>query len=440
MKMTRRNAAAFGVVLLIAVGAGAFAADAPTSKSVVYLGATLIDGTGTAARQNVAIVTRDDRIIAVRSADGFHPDGQEIVDVRNKFILPGLINSHVHLATLADPPVARAYLRRELYSGVTTVRDMAGDARLLGELKREADLNEIASPDIYFVAVMSGPEFFVDPRTHDSSRGQVAGQVPWMQAITSKTNLKLAVAQARGTGATAIKLFADLPAPLLREITIEAHRQHMLVWAHAAVFPAIPSEVVNAGVDVISHACLLGYEISEPPVLSFETMTPVDSAKLRQPSEKMDALLDNIKRRGIILDATLLPFEDSASPNCPLDINDYVAREAYRAGIAISAGTDDDPDWKDADSKLDAELELLVAKVGMTPAEVLHSATFVGAQAAGLEKIVGTIEPGKMANMVILDKNPIENIANVRSVYMVVKRGIHYLRSSYKPASAEDLK
>lgn len=438
--MRRRNAPAFGVVLLIAVVAGASAADAPASKSVVYLGATLIDGTGTAARHNVAIVTRDDRIFAVRSADGFHPDGNEIIDVRNKFILPGLINSHVHVATLADPPVARAYLRRELYSGVTTVRDMAGDARLLGELKREADLNEIVSPDIYFVAVMSGPGFFVDPRTHDSSRGQVAGQVPWMQAITSRTNLKLAVAQARGTGATAIKIYADLSAPLLREITIEAHRQHMLVWAHAAVFPAIPSEVVNAGVDVISHACLLGYEISEPPVLSFETMIPVDSAKLRQPSEKMDALFDNIKRRGIILDATLFPFEGSASSNCPLDINDYLAREAYRAGIAISTGTDDDPDWKDADSKLDTELELLVAKVGMTPAQVLHSATFVGAQAAGLEKAVGTIEPGKIANMVILDKDPTEDIANVRSVYMVVKRGIRYLRSGYRPASAEDLK
>jgi imidazolonepropionase-like amidohydrolase len=438
--MRRRNAPAFGSVLLIAVVAGASAADAPVSKSVVYLGASLIDGTGTAARQNVAVVTRDDRIVAIRSAEGFHPDGQEIIDVRNKFVLPGLINSHVHLATLADPPVARAYLRRELYSGVTTVRDMAGDARLLGELKREADLNEIASPDIYFVAVMSGPGFFVDPRTHDSSRGQVAGQVPWMQAITSKTNLKLAVAEARGTGATAIKIYADLPAPLLRQITIEAHRQHMLVWAHAAVFPAIPSEVVNAGVDVISHACLLGYEISEPRVLSFEAVIPVDSAKLRQPSEKMDALFENIKRHGIILDATLFPFENSASSNCPFDINDYLAREAYRAGIAISTGTDDDPDWKDADSKLDTELELLVAKAGMTPAEVLHSATFVGAQAAGLEKTVGTIEPGKIANMVILDKDPIEDIANVRSVYMVVKRGTQYLRSSYKPARAEDLK
>jgi hypothetical protein len=63
----------------------------------------------------------------------------------------------VHLATLANPREARAYLRRELYSGVTAVRDMAGDIRLLGELKREAGFDEIVAPDIYYAALMAEP-------------------------------------------------------------------------------------------------------------------------------------------------------------------------------------------------------------------------------------------------------------------------------------------
>lgn len=128
--MTRIKTAALSVALSSIV-AGAFAADAPPPKVVVYLGATLIDGTGTGASQNMAVVTRGDRIVAIRSADGFHSDGEEIVVVRNKFMVPGLVNSHVHVATLAEPPVTKAYLRRELYSGVTTVRDMAGDVRLI---------------------------------------------------------------------------------------------------------------------------------------------------------------------------------------------------------------------------------------------------------------------------------------------------------------------
>ncbi len=234
---------------------------------MVYLGATLLDGTSAEARTNMAVVTRGDRISAVVPAKDFHAQaGAEIVDVRDRFIVPGLINTHVHLATLADPPVAKAYLRRELYSGVTSVRDMAGDTRLLAELKREAKFDEIVAPDIYYVALMAGPEFFVDPRTHDAARGLIAGQVPWMQAITPQTNLPLAVAEARGTGATALKLYADLPAALVKSITEEAHRQHLLVWAHAAIFPALPSDVVNAGVDVISHACLLGYQVNSPPL------------------------------------------------------------------------------------------------------------------------------------------------------------------------------
>ncbi len=154
-----------------------------------------------------------------------------------------------------------------------------------------------------------------------------------MQAITSRTDLKLAVAQARGTGASAIKIYADLPASLVTAITAEAHRQHLLVWAHAAVFPALPSEVVNAGVDVVSHACMLGYEVSMPRVQSYEDKAPVDFAKLKRPNQTMDALFADMKRRDTILDATLFTFEDGVSRACPLNSNDYVAREAYQAGI-----------------------------------------------------------------------------------------------------------
>jgi imidazolonepropionase-like amidohydrolase len=425
---------------VIASIANVGAPDVSGPKFVVYLGATLLDGT-VPPRVNTAIVTRGDRVVAVQSAEGFHAEqGQEVVDVHDTFVIPGLINTHVHLATLAEPLVAKAYLRRELYSGVTTVRDMAGDSRLLGELKREAEFDEIASPDIFFVALMAGPEFFVDPRTHDAARGRVAGQVPWMQAITPDTNLQLAVAEALGTGATAIKIYGDLPGSLVKTITAEAHRQHMLVWAHAAVLPALPSEVVSAGVDVISHACLLGYEVSSPPVLSFEERRSVDASKVMHPNPQMDALLETIRRRGTILDATLYAFEGSTSIACPPGTNDYIAGQAYRAGIPISTGTDDDAEWKDPDSALDTELELLVVKVGMTPAEVLRAATVIGARTVGLEKDLGSIEAGRLANMVVLRKNPLENIANVRSVVMVVKHGIRYLHSDYKPVTAEELK
>ncbi len=160
------------VFLLVIVCLGARASEAPP-KPIVYLGGTLIDGTAAGAQMNMAVVIQGDRIVAVRPAEGFSPEqGQEVVDVRGKFLIPGLINTHVHVATLADARLAKAYLRRELYSGVTSVRDMAGDSRLLVELKREAEFDEIAAPDIDFVALMAGPEFFTDPRSHDAARSR----------------------------------------------------------------------------------------------------------------------------------------------------------------------------------------------------------------------------------------------------------------------------
>ncbi len=388
----------------------------------------------------MAILTRGDRISALLPAGDYRAGpGEKIVRVHGRYIVPGLVNTHVHLATLADPAIARAYLRRELYSGVTTVRDMAGDVRLLAELKREAEFAEIVAPDIYYVALMAGPGFFVDPRTHDAARGRIAGQVPWMQAVTPQTNLPSAVAEARGTGATALKLYADLPAALVRSITEEAHRQQLLVWAHAAVFPALPSDVVDAGVDVISHACLLGYQVTTPPLLSYEDRRPVDAAKVLQPNEEMNALLADIKRHGTILDATLDVYDSDPSPkSCPAGVADHLARAAFLAGIPISAGTDDDAEWKDVDSRLDDEIALLVDRVGMTPSQALASATLIGARALGLEKDIGTLEVGKLANLVVLRRNPLENIANLRSVELVVKHGLRYPRSQYRPATAKD--
>ncbi len=429
------------LALLMLARAMPVAADDKPPVTIAYTGATLINGGAAAAQPNVVIVTQGAKILAVQPAHGFHAaSGTQVIDVHGKFIIPGLINSHVHLATLADPPVAHAYLRRELYSGVTSVRDMAGDVRLLAELKREAEFDEAPFPDIYYVAVMAGPEFFADPRTHDAARGRTPGEVPWMQAITAQTDMPAAVAAARAVGATGIKIYADLPAALVSAITAEAHRQHLQVWAHATVYPAQPSEVVAAGVDVVSHACLLGYELSSPPVLDYKDRSRLDRDKLMRRSEKMDALLAEMKRRGTILDATLWVFDSAPSDWCPEDAGEYITHEAYLAGVDISAGTDDDPDWTDADSKLDAEIELLVTKAGMSPAQALRSATLVGARTLGLEKQIGSVEAGKVADFVVLEKNPLADITAIRTVNLVVKHGIRYPRFGYKPATDEDFK
>jgi imidazolonepropionase-like amidohydrolase len=408
-------------------------AAAPAAQtSTVYVNATLIDGTGAPARPKQTIVVADGHIGTIGSSEVPVPAGAKRVDLKGKFVIPGLVNSHVHLATEADPAEARKYLKRELFSGVTTVRDMAGDARLLAELKREAELDEIPSPDIYFAAVFAGPQFFTDPRVISASKGRAPGEAPWARAITDQSSLPVVIAEARGCGATAIKLYSNLSADLVRNITAEAHRQGLLVWAHAAVFPARPSDVLAAGVDVISHAQLIGYE-------AFATLpaegrpAKLSADEVAQHAAEFEQLFANMAHQGTILDATLNTYAIDPTLSRQAPVGDGLAKQAYQARVPISVGTDDDFDWNSPDSVIFDELRRLAERAGMSLPDLLHSATAVGARTVGQDESLGTIEVGKVANLVVLTRNPLEDVANYRSVELVVKHGIAYQRTGYVP-------
>jgi imidazolonepropionase-like amidohydrolase len=423
----------------------AFAASADEPQRTVYRNAVLIDGTGAPARPGTSVVVEGERIVAVlpdAQAEA-QAKGAQFVDLHGQHLVPGLIDTHVHLATPPDAAEARKTLRRQLYSGVTAVRSMADDVRSVGELSRQALVGEIPSPDIHYAALMAGPGFFKDPRTIAVTRGRTPGQTPWMQAIDDRTDLVLAVAMARGTSADGIKLYADMPGPLLARITAEAHRQGIPVWAHAAVFPAMPADDVAAGVDVISHSCPLAYEASPHKPASYHERTPVDESAFRDgrmPASVTD-LFATMAARGIILDATNLVHvrhveeyareKKGAPPRCSAELTLRLTAQAFRQGVAISSGTDgDNPDEAPFPSLHD-ELDLLAGPVGMPPMEVLRAATATAARALGQDKTMGTIEPGKLANLVVLSQDPLADIDHLRSVTETVKRGVRYPRSAF---------
>ena len=422
-------------------------------RTTIYTGVDLIDGTGAALKPHMAIVTRGERILAVvpNSEAATYEGGADVVDVHGLIAIPGLINSHIHLATQPNRRLAEAYLRRNVYSGVTAMRDMAGDARGLADLSRSALLGDIPSPDIYYAALMAGPQFFRDPRTHAAAQGAVAGQVPWLQAITDRTDLKVAVALARGTGATGIKIYADLPGPLVRNITVEAHRQGILVWSHAAVFPAAPIDAIDDGVDVVSHVCMLAYQASKTIPAEYHNRAPVEADKFSGGDNPVVAkLFDDMKRRGTILDATLWVYDEMAkeharapqspAPYCTPELAAKLLNQAYRAGVLISAGTDGFAPSDAPYPSLDDEIALLVTKAGMTPMDALRAATLTGAMTIGKAKDMGTIEPGKLANFVVLANNPLIDVGNLRTVTLTVKRGVRFRRVDYRPISPEEAK
>lgn len=451
----KRSLWKIGVAAAVAasLAGGALAQSPPPAakpRAVVYRGATLIDGTGAAPRPDVSIVVEGERIVAVGpSRDIGALKGAEIFDAKGLFVTPGLIDSHVHLATPPDAAKAEAELRRQLYGGITAVRDMADDTRSVAELQRRARVGEIAAPDIYFAALMAGPSFFDDPRTLAVSQGDTAGAVPWMQQITPDTDLVLAVARARGTYASGIKIYANLPGDLVKKITAEAHRQGVPVWAHSAVFPATPREVIEAGVDVVSHTCPIAYQVSARMPQTYQDPTPVDAKAVGEGENPViAALFDELKARGIILDATVRVYVEGEArytknpagrpPRCSAELAYRLTGQAYRRGVLIAAGTDGFTEPGDPYTSLHEELDLLVEKVGLPPLQAIRSATQIAARATGREQEMGTVAPGKLANLVFLTRDPFQDIAALRSVTFTVKRGKRFPRSDYTPPKPAD--
>ncbi|WP_447755574.1 amidohydrolase family protein [Sphingopyxis fribergensis] len=429
------------------------AAPSGAAKPILYSGATVIDGTGAEPRAGQDILVDGERIVAVGAAGSLAAQAAAArrVDLAGRFVIPGLIDSHVHLATPPNRTRAEAILRRQLYGGVTAVRDMADDLRSVGELSRASLVGDIPAPDIYYAALMAGPSFFADPRVIAVSRGFTPGTAPWMQAIDKKTDLRTAVTLARGTSASAIKIYANLPAERVAAITAEAHRQKLMIWAHSAVFPARPAEVIAADVDSVSHVCYLGYEAQPAMLAAYQDRTPVDEALLAPTGDDpvVARLFDAMRKKGTILDATGSLFvkfeaERKADPKAkPLRCTGArtirLTQQAWRAGLPISTGTDFVNKAGDAWPEVHAELRYLARDVGMPPLAVIHSATLVGAQAAGQDKEMGSIEAGKLANFVVLTADPLADIDNIERIEMTVKRGREYPRAGYTAPTKKEL-
>ncbi|WP_324680606.1 amidohydrolase family protein [Hymenobacter sp. GOD-10R] len=397
-----------------------------TGSNYALTGVTIIDARHPVPVAHQTILIRHQTITAI-FLDGSQPlpDSARVVRLQGKYVVPGLIDAHVHLATDPSGVDNRAHvlavLRRLLYSGVTSVRDMAGDARILAGLARDAATGEIVSPAIYYSALLAGPAFFQDPRTALASKGAVAGTLPYMRAVTSSTDLVLAVAEAKGTGATGLKLYADVAAPLVAHIVREATRQNLPVWAHAWLQHAKPAEVVAAGVGVVSHAPLLLYEKLDTIPPSWKTQRH-GAAFWDSATPDLSALFALMKERHTILDATLLTYQEWGQEDSTMryayEVGKRLTTQAYKAGVLLAAGTDDDQK-----QFVPKEVELLVKGAGLSAFDALTAATLNGAKALHLETTRGTVAVGKMADLVVLDKNPLQDISNLEAVYAVIKAG-----------------
>ena len=439
--------------------------DGPSEPArIIFEGATVIDGTGAGAQAGLAIVVEGEEIAAILPAGELGTEareGAEIVDASTWFAIPGLVEAHTHVATSANRARAEFLLNRQLYGGVTTARDMAGDVRSLMDVQRASLVKEIPAPDLYFSALMAGPEFFTDPRTVSSAAGETPGEVSWMQAVTGETDVAEAVTLARGTWATGIKTYAAIDGELLAAIAAEAGRQGIPVWSHTHVGPARALEVAGAGVRSMSHVCSIGSAAIPDDVFregQEGRRTGFVDVDLDDPA--VDAVFALMKRNGTVLDATIRvivqigqrrmaeidnvnapppprrgpPIDRrrrGVRPRCDTAQAVALTRRAYEAGVMVATGTDGMTPPEAVFPALHEEMRLFHDDVGMPMLDVLRAASFHGAVALGMEDAIGTLEAGKQANIVFLREDPLAGPDSLQSVELTVKRGTLYYRRDF---------
>lgn len=406
-----------------------------SAEPVLLENITLVDVKNLQLKAGQTVALDGDRISAIYDTGSKkRPADSTVLDMKGLYVLPGLIDAHVHHATEPEggdnATVTQQRLSALLRGGVTTVRDMGGDVRVLTGLKRQAELDLIQSPDIYYSVIIGGPEFFNDPRTVASARGKTPGDTDWMRSVNADTDFDALMLRTIGTGATGIKIYAKVPAELMPKLSVAAKKHGLKVWAHAYVGPAKPADAVQAGVEVISHAP----DLAATVISSYENWRrkdlPVSDEvkKASFDSANYLPLLTQMKQQGTMLDATLTIFHQLQQRNLnAATIYQHgvlLTRLAHQQGIKIVAGTDYLTDKAGLDYPMvHQEMQLLVEQAGLTPLEAIQAATLHGAEAIGIADQVGSLEAGKKANLMILSADPTRSISNSRHISHVIKNG-----------------
>jgi imidazolonepropionase-like amidohydrolase len=377
---------------------------------IALVGATLVDATGRPAIPNATVVVNNGRIVAAGPSAGVAvPSDAKRIDVRGKTIIPGLWDMHTHLHQLEWVPVYLA-------AGMTSVRDMGNELPFVTDLRATIESGRANGPHIYLAGLIDGPG--------PNAFGALSASTP--------DEGRAIVRQYHALGFEQMKLYSLLSPAVVGAVCDEAHRLGMTVTGHIPVSLTLLA-AVDSGMDQVAHMPIRGDATSDSVRATIahlkarrtvldptESWAEIGGHSTAEPLQSFQPVTQH-------LPTTFLQFRaaswgsasvDTATAHARLGRSLMMIRALYDAGVPIVAGTDEGvPGFS-----VYRELELYV-RAGMSPMDALRSATAVPAIAMRVDKDVGTIEPGKRADLLVLDANPLENISNVRTVRLVMKGG-----------------
>ncbi len=438
----------------------------PPSLAITHV--TLIDATGAAPQTDMTVFLADEQIAAIGpSKSVFIPRKTKTLDGTGKFLVPGLVDMHVHLTGAGEPTGSRDFiLPLLLANGITTVRDMGGDLESLINLRREIERGQLQAPRIFF----TGP--YLD------------GNPPFFQPSLVVTNSAEATEDVHSLisrGADFIKVQSNLSRDAYFAIADVCRREHITFVGHVPDH-VTASEASGAGQKSIEHltGVLRACSSDEPLLIRKQFAAGPKKATIGQSlnrelgwqrellqsysDEQATELITKFLRNQTWQVPTLILLRNDAFPTpetdpsrdprqkyVPLQVlanwqkgvkdrdkgattQEFSLRSSLMqaslrivgkmnmAGVPILAGTDTTAPFVFPGSSLHEELALLV-QAGLTPMQVLEAATKLPAEFLGKQQTQGTIEQDKIADLLLLDANPLDDIHNTQKICAVILHG-----------------
>ena len=387
-----------------------------TNHIIAITGATLIDGRGGAPVPDAVVVIRGDKIAAVGTRKAIViPKGADVVEARGLTLLPGLIDSHFHLD--GDNGLPALFLQH----GITSIRDP-------GEWMHSYEAPRKSGAPI--------PRLFLaDP--HLDSFGPAYPEDAVI--VRDADEARNAVNRAIDRGASSIKVYFRLPLGLIEVVTKTAHARGVPVTAHLEIVAA--TDAIRAGVDGIEHITSFGTSLLDPRDAEVYRQAVLKDNNARRDgrykmwseidlaSPRVKEVLDLIVKRGTFVSATLAVFEKRSGDRDTTEMHvrgfanmlKFVGL-AKHAGARIVAGSHSSVPHAERGWAYQREMELLVES-GLTPMDAIVAATTQQARFFRIAERLGSIEAGKLADLILVEGDPRQDIRAMRRVQRVMLNG-----------------
>lgn len=440
-----------------------------TSRVKVIEGGTLIDGTGRGPVSNAVIIIDGNKISTISQAGSAqYPPGAQVISAAGKYVLPGLIEGHIHFHSWVVEPL--------LHYGVTSVYDFGNLVDWILAYKEGTEKGKIYGPRIFAV----GPMLNGIP---NEGPGSIEGS---LHGFKDPELVRGEIRQLAARGVDGIKFYNTVSLEVLRAATDEAHKHGLRVGIHKVPSDAI--ELADAGVDALVHGSGIGLATIKDPAkrkrYAKETIPPMPEGNFihylwaGDPSaephylmeeENFDEVIRHLIMKNVFINPTLVfawncahgrwnDFEQdileyARDPNLVYIPRENVERWLNHGSAACNQMTPQEKEWmKEGYRKylsflrrfvqaggkimngsdpvhsglpgvgLHQEMQLLI-DAGLTPMEVILATTKNNAEYMKKDNLIGTLEPGKLADILIVDADPLQDIRNLRKVHLLMKDG-----------------